>query len=89
MKGVALKGIMFGALMLLFTSMVGMECASGKPLDPPGKADPPGRPFDPPGPPPWHPKPKPVPEPMTLALVGAGIAGVGAYLYAERKKNRK
>ena len=46
---------------------------------------PPIQPNPIPGPPT---RPVPVPEPMTLALLGAGVAGVGAY-FIIKKKGRK
>jgi hypothetical protein len=45
------------------------------------------RPVDPPNDAPGQLK-KQLPEPGTLALLGAGIAGIGGYLYIKRKNKK-
>jgi hypothetical protein len=65
--------LMLGVLMLVLTGMISSAFALGR---------------KPPGPKPPEPPGHSVPEPATLALVGAGIVGVGVYFYI-KKKNKK
>ena len=65
--------LMLGVLMLALTGMIGSVYA-GNFWGPEGPRNPGHR--------------RSVPEPATLALVGAGIVGVGVYFYI-KKKNKK
>ena len=71
MKQCLVKRLVLGIFMVLLTGMIGLANA-GFFFNPtnPGRKGPPGS----------------VPEPATLALVGAGIVGVGVYFYVKKKR---
>jgi hypothetical protein len=65
-----------GLLLLAMTSMNAAYGMGWNPHHPHPRNDP-------------QPGPQAVPEPSTLALIGVGVVGVGAYFYNKKRKNGK
>lgn len=75
MKTLLLRGFIIGASLIMLLGLVSSVDAMGLL---PGSRPPGG----------GGGRPTPVPEPSTLALLGAGVAGAGAYFIAKIRKKK-
>lgn len=76
MKKFLMKGLMIAGFMVMLSGVLSSVDAMGQ--RPPGNRPPGG----------GGGRPTPVPEPSTLALLGAGVAGAGAYVIAKIRKKK-